>query len=178
MGMFDGTSLRRSGFAPDKRRSRGVYWSIWHPALIRKIMTRLTFGGPNALPVWSPDGRQIAYSSARNGPQMYRKDSSGTGREQLVLEGPGSGALMDWSRDAKRTPTPFLQTPFNEQDGVFSPDGKWIAYDPNESGQTEVYIQAFPPRAANGRYRAVAALIRVGAAMARSCSSGQTNLAT
>ena len=51
---------------------------------------------------------------------------------------------LDGREGASRTPAPFLQTPFDEQDGVFSPDGKWIAYDSNESGETEVYIRAFP----------------------------------
>lgn len=144
---------------------------IWVYEFSRNLMTRLTFLGSNDLPVWSPDGRQIAFSSARNGPQIYRKDASGAGREELLAEGPDTGAVMDWSRDGKyllyevpigktgwdlmvlpldvaaggpRKPIPFLQTAFEDQDGVFSPDGKWIAYDSNESGQTEIYIQAFP----------------------------------
>ena len=43
-----------------------------------------------------------------------------------------------------RTPFPFLSTPFNELEGVFSPDGNWVAYQSNESGRFEVYVRPFP----------------------------------
>jgi Tol biopolymer transport system component len=43
-----------------------------------------------------------------------------------------------------RKPFPFLQTPFNESRAVFSPDGRWVAYQSNESGRPEIYVQAFP----------------------------------
>jgi hypothetical protein len=43
-----------------------------------------------------------------------------------------------------RTPHPFVQSPFQERDGQFSPDGKWVAYQSNESGHFEIYLQPFP----------------------------------
>jgi len=43
-----------------------------------------------------------------------------------------------------RKPYPFLSTPFNESEGVFSPDGKWVAYQSNESGRNEIYVRPFP----------------------------------
>ena len=43
-----------------------------------------------------------------------------------------------------KKPFPFLKTPFDERDGQFSPDGKWIAYQSNESGRFEIYVQPFP----------------------------------
>jgi eukaryotic-like serine/threonine-protein kinase len=142
---------------------------IWIYEFSRNLMTRLTFAGANNLPVWSPDGRRIAFSSARDGAgYIVLKDASGAGREERLAEGPKP--VLDWSRDGRyvlyeernpktgldlmilpldgpvpRTPIPFVQTPFDEKDGAFSPDGKWIAYDSNESGETEVYIQSFPP---------------------------------
>jgi hypothetical protein len=45
-----------------------------------------------------------------------------------------------------RKPQAFLRTPFNEKNGVVSPDGKWISYTSNESGRDEVYVQPFPVR--------------------------------
>jgi hypothetical protein len=45
---------------------------------------------------------------------------------------------------SERTPTPFLQTPFNEMNPHFSPDGRWVAYDSDETGRTEVYALPFP----------------------------------
>lgn len=49
------------------------------------------------------------------------------------------------AKDAK--PVPYLQTPAGERYGAFSPDGRWIAYQSDESGQLEVYVQSFPPGA-------------------------------
>jgi len=162
--------------SPDGRRlavarSVSTNQEIWVYEFSRNVMARLTFSGKNTLPVWSSDGRQITFSSVRNGSgQISRKDIGGAGREERLAQ--GAKVTLDWSRDgryllyeeqnaktgwdlivlpldgpegAQRDPIPFLQTPFDEQDGVFSPDGKWIAYDSNESGETEVYIQPFPP---------------------------------
>jgi Tol biopolymer transport system component len=47
--------------------------------------------------------------------------------------------------EGDRKPIPFLQTPFNESQGQFSPDGHWIAYSSDESGRHEVYVRPFPP---------------------------------
>jgi eukaryotic-like serine/threonine-protein kinase len=152
-------------------RSVSTNQEIWVYEFSRNVITRLTFSGKNSLPVWSPDGRQIVFSSIRNGSgQISRKDTSGAGREERLAQ--GAKVTLDWSRDgryllyeeenaktgwdlmvlplvgpegAQRNPVAFVQTPFDEQNGVFSPDGKWIAYDSNESGQTDVYIQSFPP---------------------------------
>ena len=51
---------------------------------------------------------------------------------------------VDDEQNRDRKPRPFLQTPFDESQGVFSPDGHWIAYQSNEGGPTEVYVQPFP----------------------------------
>jgi hypothetical protein len=83
---------------------------------------------------WSRDGQYL----------LYEEPNAKTGWDLMVLP-------LDGPAGAPRKPVPFLQTAFNEQDGVFSPDGKWIAYDSNESGQTEVYIQPFP--ASGGKWQ-------------------------
>lgn len=53
--------------------------------------------------------------------------------------------------DGDRKPAPVLQMPFNETQGSFSPDGRWIAYVSDESGRPEVYVQTFPVSAAKWR---------------------------
>jgi Tol biopolymer transport system component len=146
---------------------------LWLWTFDRKLMTKLTFDAErDAFPIWSPDGRQVAFVSDREGgvPQVYRKDVSGAGVEERLTDGPNRKLTLDWSRDgryilyrevapgttgmdlwalpldrtADRKPFPLLQTRFNEGGGRFSPDGKWLAYDSNETGTTQIYVQAFP----------------------------------
>ena len=125
-------------------------------------------------PVWSPDGKTLYFVSARGKGNfnVYRKASNGTGAEELLLEdavdkSPTSfspdGRLLLYSRNdpktssdiwilpltqeaggAKPEPRVFLQTPFNEARPQFSPDGQWVAYESNESGQREVYAAPLP----------------------------------
>ena len=146
---------------------------IWVRELARDVMPRLTFDpADDDFPVWSPNGKTIAFTSAREGGvgQIYRKDASGAGQEERLTEGPYSKIVLDWSRDGKyllyreenpktsrdllvlplegnagdRKPIVFLNTPSAENAGAISPDGKWIAYNSNESGTNQIYIQAFP----------------------------------
>ena len=70
----------------------------------------------------SPDGRVLLYTVASTGPTD----------------------LWYVSLDGERTAKPFVQTEFRERDGQFSPDGKWIAYQSNESGRDEIYLRRFP----------------------------------
>ncbi len=70
---------------------------------------------------WSPDGRFILYWSAQN-----------------------SGDLMVLPLEGERKTFPFLSTPFDEQQGIFSPHGKRVAYQSDESGQFEIYVRPFP----------------------------------
>lgn len=159
----------------DATNNRNV--DVWLFDFGRAVMTRLTFDPKlDRDPVWSPDGRQIAFSSDRSGVfQIYRKDAGGGGQEEQLTEGLNPKFVTDWSRDGRyllyneaapqtgedvwalpleatggpsgrgvRKPILVLQTPFSERHAVFSPDGKWIAYESNESGQDEIYVMAFP----------------------------------
>lgn len=137
---------------------------IWLYDLTRSTMTRFTFtNGIYAKPVWFPDASRIAYSTH----DLFLKSSNGGTPEQLLLQsGPGAWAasvspdnqkilfeldqqttqfdlwILPLSGDRK--PYPYLQTPYNEVWGQFSPDGKWVAYYSDESGKFEVYIRPFP----------------------------------
>ena len=149
---------------------RGDDWDVWVYDIERQVATRLTFGpGYDADPVWSPDGRWIAFASDREGEMaMYRKRSDGTGEAEVLIEPGRAGfpAPLSWSPDGRRivlsTPPegqttgsdiwflsvedgeiePYLTTPFAERDACFSPDGRWLAYTSNESGTLEVYVRS------------------------------------
>jgi hypothetical protein len=141
---------------------------IWVRDLARGVNSRFTFGaGNNICAVWSPDGSRIVFASDREGSfSLLEKPSSGQGEEKLLLKDDARIIAMDWSRDGKyigysrrgkeswdalalptfgdRKPIPVSQTPFNEFWPTFSPDGRFVAYQSNESGRNEIYVQTFP----------------------------------
>jgi len=120
---------------------------------------------PDSAPVWSPDGTQIAYVSARgNYTSVYRKASNGRGKEELLYKNePGAGGLVlsDWSTDGHflsfysadvlcvlpltrdRKPIEAVRNEFSVIGGRFSPDGRFLAYLSDESGRYEVYVRPF-----------------------------------
>jgi serine/threonine protein kinase/Tol biopolymer transport system component len=143
---------------------------IWVLDLTRGVRTRLTFGPvSNTSPVWSPDGKWIAYTSVRSGHfNLYRKPSDGSGAEELLLSDDQENATSDWSRDGKNLfysrglvgdkreiwalpvegeRKPWLVAPHAANsfsaEGHLSPDGHWLAYTSTESGIFEVYVVAF-----------------------------------
>jgi Tol biopolymer transport system component len=147
----------------------------------KSAMRRLTFGGQNRYPIWSPDGRRVAFQSDRDGDQgVFVQNADGTGAlERLTKAQEGDEHLPEsWSPDGKhllfsvrrnsrftlqvlsmddKKAVPFggveSVTPIN---AVFSPDGLWVAYGVSSEGPTEsssrgVYIQSFP--ATGARYQ-------------------------
>ena len=139
---------------------------IWVDDLQRGASTRLTFDAANEFtPQWSPDDSKVVYSSdAKGAGDLMIKDSSGTGVEEVLYASPYLKIPSDWSRDGKailfseQSPkmsfdvwmyslenhkaTVLLQTPFQETNGRFSPDGRWLLYQTDESGRTEVYVMS------------------------------------
>jgi eukaryotic-like serine/threonine-protein kinase len=164
-----------SSLSPDGRRlaiTRNISAAaadIWVLDLNRGVPSRLTFDKAFDLtPVWSPDGRRIAFGSNRRGTfDPYVKLASATEEEELLVSDVEAGPPSDWSQDGRfilyarqrgpdrddiwalpleggRKPFPVVETTFNEENGQFSPDGKWIAYQSDESGSVEIYVQPFP----------------------------------
>ena len=142
---------------------------IWIRDLSRGVSSRFTFGKGDAFcPVWSPDGKRIAFSNDREGStDIYEKTSDGQGEEKLLVKSGEVKVICDWSRDGRylafmsqgkdtswdiwtlptsegAKPAVFVKTPFTELVPVFSPDVRFLAYISNESGRQEVYVQSFP----------------------------------
>jgi eukaryotic-like serine/threonine-protein kinase len=142
---------------------------IWMLDFARGVRTRLTFHqAAGSFPVWSPDGSRIAFSDGNSRDTIYEKAAGGAGEEKELLKRPGESKVpTSWSRDGRfllyhtltvpntgddlwvlplegdRKPVLLLGTDFYEGLGSFSPDGRWIAYESNESGRPEVYVRPF-----------------------------------
>ena len=142
---------------------------LWTLDFARGVRTRLTFRqSPGTWGVWSPDGSSIAFAAGNLLGTIYEKAASGAGEEKELLKEPGSIQFpTSWSHDGRfllyyignapktgsdlwilplqgdRKPTLLLGTEFNESQGSFSPDMRWVAYASNESGRNEVYVRPF-----------------------------------
>jgi Tol biopolymer transport system component len=146
---------------------------IWLIDLARGHPTRFTFdSGPDILPIWSPDGSRIVFTSSRNGSwDLYQKATTGAAQEEVLLKSKEGKFPTAWSSDGRfiaynrispegrpdlwvlpllgdRKPIPFVQSEFGEMFGYFSPNGRWLAYTSLESGRQEVYIRPFSPPSA------------------------------
>jgi Tol biopolymer transport system component len=168
VGDPDGT-LARPRVSRDGRRvavARTVQGNtdVWLLDEVRA--SRLTFDAAiDSYPVWSPDGSRIVFSSNRTGQyDLYQMRALGGVEERLLAPSDQNGFPYSWSVDGgrllyssvaaqgnvdlwivpmvgDRTPRAFLNTSFRETYGVFSPDGRWVAYQSNESGRPEVYVR-------------------------------------
>jgi len=141
---------------------------VWVFDVARGLKTRTTFGPANhSPPRWSPDGRWVYYATSFGSQQsLNRRAATGSGSEELLFASEEPVQPLDVSADGRtlaykqlsssgfrlwmlpltgeRKPYPFLKEVFNDTDAVFSPDGRWIAYTSNESGQSQVYLTPFP----------------------------------
>jgi Tol biopolymer transport system component len=142
---------------------------LWVVDVARGSTSRFTFGpAQKRSPVWSPDGSRIVFGSFAATTDLYQKNTNGAGGDELLLKTGATGAqATDWSSDGRvlvyeaagsktsydlwvlplvgdRTPRPFLQTGFVETQGQLSPDGRWMAYNSDETGVHEVWVQSVP----------------------------------
>jgi serine/threonine protein kinase len=148
--------------------------NIWIYDVPRRIRTRFTSDPSHETnAVWAPDGRTIVFTSDRNKAQgdLYRKPADGSAGEELLYADNLAKYAESFSRDGKYLaytthdlpgsfqiwilpdplgpvgqpkPFPFKQSAFKTSGARFSPDGKWIAYQSNETGRDEVYVSPFP----------------------------------
>jgi Tol biopolymer transport system component len=136
----------------------------------RNGVRRFTFDDAvaEAGPVWSPDGNRVAFNSYRKGlNDLFEKPVVDSGAEQTLLVTPENKNMSDWSPDGRfilyasqnvktdrdvwalplegdRTPFVVANGPFEDAQARFSPDGRWVAYQSNESGRMEIYLRPFP----------------------------------
>jgi class 3 adenylate cyclase/Tol biopolymer transport system component len=147
----------------------GGNWDIWVWDFSRENQTRLTFEAfPDLQAIWTPDSKKIVFWSTRNGGGIYQKSADGTGKVELVISSPESGLYpFSWSADGDRLVLgtqsvdawdiamlsmaegkklhQLLQTQSTEIEPVISPDGKWMAYVSDESGNgMNVFVRPFP----------------------------------
>jgi serine/threonine-protein kinase len=137
---------------------------LWVKDLPRGPITKLTFEGSlNYRPAWLPDGEIVSFTSDRGGATtIMKKRADGSVPAEAVLKLTGAtpqeavwGPRGDWMvfRQTPRdifalSPTgdtiPVVVTPFEERGPALSPDGRWVAYQSDESGRFEVYVRPFP----------------------------------
>ncbi len=133
------------------------------------VPTRLTLDPADDInPVWSPDGRRVAFTTFRKGnADIYVKNANGVGAETPLLDSSSNEFVEDWSKDGRyiayklgqdafediyvlplsggdKKPIPVVTGPYRKDEPQFSYDGKWLAYTSNESGTFEVYVVSFP----------------------------------
>jgi eukaryotic-like serine/threonine-protein kinase len=146
--------------------------NIWVHDVATHQTTRLTFEKLIAQhPVWSPDSSQLLYTTNRLGhPQIFRISASGIGEAQNLFQSDDGDVAESWSPDnqyvvfrqgsvngtgeqriwalplgTEKKPYPLLPASHSQQsDAAISPDGKWLAYVSDESGEPETYVVPFP----------------------------------
>jgi dipeptidyl aminopeptidase/acylaminoacyl peptidase len=175
-------SFQAPRFSPDGKElavgiQEGSISDIWIYKLEQGPLTRLTFGEYDFYPIWTPDGERIVFSSNRDGEaDLYWKKADGSSDAELLFTAENPQYETSLSHDGKllayrethpstgmdinvlplegeRKPRPFLNTSFREATPMLAPNGRWLAYSSNESGEMQVYVRTFPD-VSGGRWQA------------------------
>ena len=153
--------------SPDNRqlavqRDNTSVSDIWLFDLVRSVSSKFTTDGGNNGPVWSPDGKELAFrNNRRTVNEVFRKPLGGG--DAVAWKGVPAERLEDWSRDGRYLlmgrssggqlavpltgePTPIVvdASSTNADEAQFSPDGRWIVFFSSLSGRGEIYLQPFP----------------------------------
>jgi len=139
--------------------------NIWTYDLERRLISRLTFGrSRDSAPLWTPDGQRIVFSSDRAGGtrNLFWTAADGSGVPEQLTRSLQPQHPNSWTRDGRvlaftentdiwllridagRKREPFLRTPDKEFAAAFSPDGRWLAYQANDTKRDEIYVRPFP----------------------------------
>jgi Tol biopolymer transport system component len=174
-------------FSPDGARlameiNDGKQLDVWMYEWARDRSSRVTLeAAQNQKPIWTPDGRRIAFWSNRDNVQnLYWQRADGTGDVQRLTHSQYPQSAASWHPSGKilafqetrpqtgadlmilpiegddatgwrpGAPTIFLSSAATEQEPMFSPDGRWLAYQANDTGRFEVYVRPFPGPAGSG----------------------------
>jgi serine/threonine protein kinase len=153
--------------ALDRRDAQGLS-SVWVLDLARGLSSRVPAAYWSGDPLWSPDGRQLAYSIAADSPpNLAVRDHAPGGAERRLTKDATIQYASGWTPDGRSlvfraysndtgwdlhltpvdgagAPARLLQTRANESGGQVSPDGRWVAYTSDDSGRTEAYVSRFP----------------------------------
>jgi Tol biopolymer transport system component len=165
LGVYENPSLSPDGHAVAFDRA----FKIWMLDLDRGVVSRITSNtASDRQPVWSPDGRVLVFSSNRGGFEGIYERTIGASDDRLLFRSDAPALPWDWSRDGRYVaftsggdiwalprfgdPKPFQVTSsrFLELAATFSPDGRWIAYQSDQStgitrsGEGDVFVQSFP----------------------------------
>jgi serine/threonine-protein kinase len=137
---------------------------VWAGDISRGTLTRLSKTGQATSPVWAPDGQRVCYDS---GSEAFCQAADGRGAAQALFKVDGLMNIRPFSRDETRMvletlgpktgddisiatigppveTRPLLNTTYSERAPAISPDGRWLAYQSDESGRAEVYVRPFP----------------------------------
>jgi len=143
-------------------------FDIWVLDISRGLKSRLTFDpSDDSDPVPSPQADRFVYTIWKDGNELYIKSAAGTDEPRILQRSGVSAIATDWRPDGKyllyqdvdqtadwdlwyrqmsgdSVAVPFVKTEFTEENAKFSPDGRWVAYNSDESARNEIYVRPFP----------------------------------
>ena len=155
-------SLSSDGHRLGTQRNQGLKAEIWTIDIDRGTAAKATEASAASSPVWSPDGKDLAFVTESSGVRTAFRLSIADGRATTLADGLGNPIIEDWSRDGRylaylnangvwavplfgdRKPFEVVRSRIGLDEPQISPDGRSIAYHAADTGRSEVYVQPFP----------------------------------